>query len=244
MTSVWRAATFATFLTATFAFPSAAQDLRKGAPLLYLDEPALLASVEAAGFGLAATLGAPQAQNNASLHAVSSLWRDMAQKIRADVRELETDVVKSGRKLFKVTDGNVGRIIDLEWLASPIARFTLTAIVNRIDRRDFHALQGEAATCGELRFIHRLGYEFEDKVRKRRLASRLPFNLNVVYAIERGAAADCAAAANVFVPGEDISAARFADWLAKGPLERSRLRLKQIELNAQVVRFPSGQETE
>jgi hypothetical protein len=228
----------------TLAASATAQELRKGAPFLLLEEPAQLAAIEAAGHGLAATLGAPQAKSNAAMYTASALWRDMAQKIRADVAELESEIVKSGRKLYKVTDGNVGRIMDLEWLASPIATFSLAAIVNRIDRRDFHELQGESATCGELRLIHRLGYEFEDRVRKRRLASRLPFNLNVVYSITRGDDADCKGAADAFTPGEDIPAARVADWLTKGPLDRARLKLKQIELNAQVVRFPSGQETE
>ena len=35
-----------------------------------------------------------------------------------------------------------------------------------------------------------------------------------------------------------------AGWLTGGPLERAGLTFKQLELNAQVVRFPSGQETE
>ena len=33
-----------------------------------------------------------------------------------------------------------------------------------------------------------------------------------------------------------------ARWLAGGPLDRQHLRFRQLELNAQVVRFPSGQE--
>ena len=35
-----------------------------------------------------------------------------------------------------------------------------------------------------------------------------------------------------------------AGWLTGGPLEKAGLTFKQLELNAQVVRFPSGQETE
>ncbi|TIV62564.1 MAG: hypothetical protein E5V89_33115, partial [Mesorhizobium sp.] len=35
-----------------------------------------------------------------------------------------------------------------------------------------------------------------------------------------------------------------AGWLTGGPLEKAGLSFKQLELNAQVVRFPSGQETE
>ena len=45
-------------------------------------------------------------------------------------------------------------------------------------------------------------------------------------------------------PAADIREAQQAAWLLAGPLDRTRLRLKQIEVNAQVVRFPSGMETE
>jgi hypothetical protein len=46
------------------------------------------------------------------------------------------------------------------------------------------------------------------------------------------------------VPAADIAEAQQAAWLLAGPLDRGRLRLKQVEVNAQVVRFPSGMETE
>ena len=219
-----------------------AQDLRGGAAALMIEDPQQLQALEAAGYGFGAVFDAG-AGGNQSLHAASSAYRDITARISADVKEIEADMAANKRKLFKVTDGNVGRIMDLEWLTSPIARYQLAAVVNRLDRRDFHALQGEQ-TCGEVRFIYRLAYLFEDRVRRRRLASRLPFNFNVVYTVARGQAADCAAAAKAFTPAGTIAATRAAAWLAAGPLARSRLQLKQIELNAQVVRFPSGMETE
>ncbi|TGU98141.1 hypothetical protein EN816_39460, partial [Mesorhizobium sp. M8A.F.Ca.ET.173.01.1.1] len=52
----------------------------------------------------------------------------------------------------------------------------------------------------------------------------------------------CAGVAGRWTPQLDETVD--AGWLAGGPLEKTSLSFKQLELNAQVVRFPSGQETE
>jgi hypothetical protein len=43
----------------------------------------------------------------------------------------------SGRKLYEITDGNVGRIFETAWMSAPTARFGLVGVVLRLDRRDF-----------------------------------------------------------------------------------------------------------
>jgi hypothetical protein len=153
-------------------------------------------------------------------------------------------MLSNGRKLFEVTDGNVGRIIDLGWLNSPIAQFRLSAVVNRIDRRDVAALSGESG-CGEVRLIYRLAYSFQDAKLKRRLASRLPFTLNAVFSTRPAPGERCAEIARLWpaIPN-DASAERLARILIDGPLASRRITLKQIEINAQIVRFPSGMETQ
>ncbi len=115
----------------------------------------------------------------------------------------------------------------------------LVGIVNRLDRRDFAALRGEAG-CGEVRFIYRLAYRF--KHMGRMLASRLPFNFNAVYSVKADADGGCTGVARRWSPAIDETVD--AGWLAGGPADLSQLLFKQLELNAQVVRFPSGQETE
>jgi hypothetical protein len=148
----------------------------------------------------------------------------------------------NGRTLHEVTDQNIGRIIDLRWLQSPLASFRLAGVVNRLDRQDFSAAGGES-DCGEVRLIYRLAYRFTRGATT--YASRLPFNLNVVFQAPAGDDSSCRDAARAWIPAADIAdAQQQAAWLTAGPLDRARLRLKQIEVNAQVVRFPSGMETE
>ena len=141
-----------------------------------------------------------------------------------------------GRPLYEVTDGNVGRVIDMRWLTTEAARFRLAGIVNRIDRRDFATVGG----CGEVRFIYRLAYAFKKKGKL--LASRLPVDFNAVYSAAPDADGGCTGVAGRWRP--QLDEAVDAGWLAGGPIDPSDLTFKQLELNAQVVRFPSGQETE
>ncbi len=91
-----------------------------------------------------------------------------------------------------------------------------------------------------MRFIYRLAYRFKHKGRM--LASRLPFNFNAVYSVKADADGGCTGVARRWSPAIDETVD--AGWLAGGPADLSQLLFKQLELNAQVVRFPSGQETE
>ena len=209
-----------------------------------VQEPETLRLVEAAGYSLGAVLGTHEAASTADLSRDSAAYRALAQSVREDVTALRAEMAANGRKLYEVTDGNVGRIIDLGWLKSPIAHFRLTAIVNRLDRRDVAALGGETG-CGEMRLIYRLAYSFEETKLKRRLASRLPFTLNAVFSVAADPAQDCTEAAALWLRAQDgTGSAAQAKALAQGPLAPGRLRLKQIEINAQIVRFPSGMETQ
>ncbi len=218
----------------------------KAAPTVLTDlqDTDTLRRIEAGGYSLGAILGSPTAITTADLAGASPGYRTLAQHIRDDVTALRAEMAANGRKLYEVTDGNVGRIIDLGWLNSPIAHFRLTAVVNRLDRRDIAALGGEAG-CGEMRLIYRLAYSFESPKLKRRLASRLPFTLNAVFSVAAGPAQDCAEAAGLWLRAQDSAGpAAQAKALTQGPLAPGRLRLKQIEINAQIVRFPSGMETQ
>ena len=218
----------------------AAPALPAGAPLLLVDDPSALAALEAKGFSLAAVLGAAGDDSTAALAAASQAFRTLAETAVADIAELRAEMAGKGIRLFEVTDGNVGRVLDGRWLASPIARFRLVGVVNRLDRQDFANVDAPGASCGEVRLVYRLAYRFMrgDTV----YSSRLPVALNVVLAAPGG---DCAALARAFVPAAAVEGTEaVAGWLAAGPLAPARLALKQIELNAQIVRFPSGLETE
>ncbi|MET0606987.1 MAG: hypothetical protein ABWZ80_11060, partial [Beijerinckiaceae bacterium] len=96
-----------------------------------------------------------------------------------------------------------------------------------------------------MRLIYRMSYTIADPAFPKPLSSRMPFNINVVYAVPKPDGGDCASPARGWIPDALLASPRErAQWLTAGPLDRKRLVLKQIEVNAQIVRFPSGQETE
>jgi hypothetical protein len=126
---------------------SAQQPPNRRPGLTDIQDVVTLRQIEAAGFSLSAILGQAQASSTADLTRASAAFRIIASHVRDDVSGLRAEMAANGRKLFEVTDGNVGRIIDLGWLNSPIAQFRLSAIVNRLDRRDFASLDGETAAA-------------------------------------------------------------------------------------------------
>lgn len=232
-----------TTLTAFGLALSSLAALAQQTVLTDVQDVATLRQVEAAGFSFGAILGQAQANTTADLAGTNPAYRTLAQHVRDDVAGLRAEMLANGRKLYEVTDGNVGRIIDLGWLNSPIAQFRLAAIVNRLDRRDFGSLGGEQG-CGEIRLIYRLAYSFQDAKLKRRLASRLPFTLNAVFAASALPGESCTDAARLWQRQPGADAASLAKALADGPLSPRRMTLKQVEINAQIVRFPSGMETQ
>ncbi|MDG4875065.1 hypothetical protein P9273_08140 [Mesorhizobium sp. WSM4935] len=219
---------------------SAAQSARAAdRPVTIVDDPSLLATLDANGYGFAGLFGVDGKDDLKSLYDSAPAYHAIVDTVAADVAALRADMKAGGRTLYEVTDGNVGRIIDMRWLKTSAARFRLVGVVNRLDRRDFAAF-GSETSCGEVRFIYRLAYSF--KKNGKQLASRLPFNFSAIYGVAPDADGGCTGAAGLWKPQLDETVD--AGWLTGGPLEKASLSFKQLELNAQVVRFPSGQETE
>jgi hypothetical protein len=133
-------------------------------------------------------------------------------------------------------NGNVARVFNEKWLGSSDGLFILAGVVNRIDRRDF-----DPAHCGELRFIYRLGYEVT--MNGKTYASRMPFTVNMVFSYGDDGK-HCQDVASLWrIDGMDGGDPKIiAQRLLQGPLDFSKLTFKQMEINAQVVRFPSDLE--
>ncbi|CAN7735738.1 hypothetical protein [Mesorhizobium sp. LjNodule214] len=216
-----------------------AQMARAEGPVTMVDDPAVLTALDARGFGFAGVFGVDGENDLKALYDEAPAYHAIVDTVAGDVAALRAEMKAGGRPLYEVTDGNVGRIMDMRWLKTDAARFRLVGVVNRIDRRDFAKVQGEGS-CGEVRFIYRLAYSF--KKNGKILASRLPFNFNAVYSAAPDADGGCVGVAGRWTPQLDESVD--AGWLVGGPLEKAGLNFKQLELNAQIVRFPSGQETE
>ncbi|WP_245430604.1 hypothetical protein [Mesorhizobium sp. WSM3868] len=130
-----------------------------GRPVTVVDDPQVLAKLDADGFGFADIFGISGKDDLKTLYDAAPAYHAIVDTVAADVAALRADLKAGGRPLYEVTDGNVGRIIDMRWLKTDAARFRQVGVVNRLDRRDFAKLGGEAG-CGEVRFIYRLAYSF------------------------------------------------------------------------------------
>ena len=228
----------ANVLITLFCMLSAAA--RAEEPVLFVDEPLILQKLEAMGFGFSSLFGAQPLKNGLEgLYADAPAYRAIVDTVASDVDALRTQMKEGGRPLKEFTAAETGRVMDMRWLKAPEAQLRLVGVVNRIDRRDFHAVRGEAG-CGETRLIYRLAYSFRRDSQGKVLSSRMPFNFNAVFDILPDADGGCAGVALRWTPGIDSNVD--ASWLAGGPLDRSAMRFRQLEMNAQMVRFPSGQE--
>ena len=171
------------------------------------------------------------------MHGNVGAWRVLGSRLGRDIDAvidpIERPLVTELSEALRYPAGNVGRRLDLRWLQSPDAHAALAGVVNRLDRRDLH----DGPSCGEVRLVYRLAYT-QDRADGPPVGSRLPLTLNVVLVPTE--TADCAAVARRWAHLPDGPA--LAQRLADGPLQD--LQLDRIEVNAQVVRFPSGLATE
>jgi len=207
-------------------------------------DQASLAIVQESGFTLAEVLGgranvsqsaAWMAVNVDGYAALAQAWTASVQGV---VGRLDVPLVVEHEDALAFPAGNVGRSFDVRWLDSEKAFYSLAAVINRLDRREFTGQDG----CGEVRLIYRLGYR--DQIDGAAVASRLPLTVNVV--LQPPLQDNCVSVARRWVaPSTPQSSQSMADWLLQGPLSSlHKLELKQVEINAQIVRFPSGLETE
>lgn len=186
--------------------------------LVVVDPHALVAFEHSGLTAGRVAFGAPAARGNHEL-AHAPAYVDVVTRLGRDLEELYRDDGKWGVGM-KFTH----RGFDAGWLTSPDTRWELAAVVNRIDRKVFHA-----ATCGEVRLIYRLAYTTATKTGAE-FSSRLPATLNVVYFLDDDHA-DCRKAAQRFLlPLRD-------DVLSEASLVPAKL--KAVEINLQTTRWPS-----
>lgn len=190
-------------------------------------QPETLLRLEKDGWSVARHFGASGRRSNAELYASSRFYKGVADALTKDVQELRD---ADPRLTTRVVDYQ-NRVFDTGWLRSPYATYDLVAVLNRIDRKDFHA---EGTSCGETRFVYRLSYVKD--VGGVTNFSRMPMFFNVVYALPGG---DCAAHVRRWHVASRMSTDDYVRWLEGSALDPTKLTLEQIEVNAQVVRMPS-----
>ena len=214
------------------------------APVLDVQDPAVMSALEQKGFGLAAVLRTERRpRTSGPLTRAAAPTGRLPTPSAADVRALRQEMKQNGRTLHEVTDQNVGRIIDLRWLQSPLASFRLAGVVNRLDRRDFADLARRSRLRrGSPDLPARLSLHARRHAPTRRAAvqSQRRVRRRPQGTMPR---AGTSPAPGCRRPTSPACGSRPSGCVA-GPLDRARLTLKQIEVNAQVVRFPSGMETE
>lgn len=191
---------------------------------------------------------------NQLLATYSETYGKMAAVLSADIARIvqelgidwEKDITKTYDPSFAKSpegkqhrkNGNVTRILNEKWLSSATGHFLLSGIVNRIDRREF-----TPGSCGEVRLIYRLGYDVQ--MGGQTYASRMPLTVNMVFNY-RDDGDNCRKTALAWRQGREgeLSPPQLAEKILTGPLDFSRLSFKQMEVNAQVARFPSDLERE
>ncbi len=202
----------------------------KGAPTttsdLLLSDIEGMRRLDGAGYDLGSLLGDAASKTNAEL-AAGPRYTDL-------VRLLEEDVASA-----KAADSGSGvgmafghRLFDARYLKDADARWELIGVSARFDRDTF-----QPGHCGELRFIYRLAYE--KSIRGMKIASRLPATAAISFW-------------NVVPLSNAPPGERCVDALEafrRGTVDRKHLQLerpkalqarfKAVELNVQIVRWPS-----
>ncbi|MBK6694376.1 MAG: hypothetical protein IPG50_19540 [Myxococcales bacterium] len=210
-----------------------------GTVLTQLAQPKLVAALEAAGLALPVHLGASGRSTTNDKLLGLPLYKFIADDVAADL-----DLARQrDPKLSTQVANGVTRILDKGWMRAPYASFELMSVVPRFDRLP---LVGEGS-CGEVRFLYRLAYTHQKKDPTDISYSRLPVVLNVVYDVPRATAGvgECAKAAAAWrVPAGVTEESAYVSYLAKDLLAVSKLRFRQLELNAQLMRVPSETKTD
>ncbi|MGU3494251.1 hypothetical protein ACLBXM_09445 [Xanthobacteraceae bacterium A53D] len=219
------------------ALPSSASAVPPEAPLLLVSDPAALQAAEAAGAGFARWFSPTQMPPGGDGIVPNDrlsrepAWQSIVQPIQASISRIAREDSRAGVGVARYSH----RLFDTRWLNAATAFFELVGVVNRLDRRPFHA-----DACGETRLIYRLAYTGSTG------RSRLPMTMAVELRGEpRDSDGSCRSAAALWRAPAGYEGAALGRWLVStdGPLSPARLeraRLVQIAVNLQSVRWPSG----
>ena len=237
---------------------------KPGAVFSVIKEPSILFELEKRGFSLPDHFSqdfskVPVLNFRNDQLIKNSLYKSFSEVIVSDIEEIKKQEEKG------VRSAQNARSLDPDWLRSPIARYELVGVMNRLDRVSF-----DPAHCGEMRFVYRLSYDSQED----NIYSRLPMTLMVKYLIthQSGMSWEDEKRAYSVLPGSEkrtygnkVSAwdqcKRFARswvypkkmknpekllrWMTsnQGPLGSQLLTVGDffsVETNIQAVRVPSG----
>ncbi|WP_437635491.1 hypothetical protein [Sorangium sp. So ce854] len=213
--------------------PGAAPHEPAPPPLLRITDRATLTSLEAAGLDFGSVLTeAPRAPSSLAALSRTPELASVTRALVDDLRQVQRADPRSGTSVAR----HAHRLFDERWLSAGSARFELVGVVNRMDRRPFHA-----AGCGETRLVYRLAYAAEAPAGAR---SRLPMTAAFELLAPAGDARSCRRLAQAWSRAGALSGPDLARFLTspEGPLApgaASRANLSRLVVNLQSVRWPS-----
>lgn len=220
-------------------------NFRTGQIFTKISEPTILQELERRGYSLAYHFERENrgVLSNAELLLASPKYASIERILKQDL----IDIANDEKNLLSRRDAeSVGvgmqfsiRIFDANWFKSRMANYELVGVINRLDRFAFNS-----STCGEIRFIYRLGYKQENSD----VESRLPMTLQVRYMTPghsnttQGWALCKSQMVTRWTYPNVARGSAFVDWLisSAGPLateftEMSRLHSIEVNLQAQRV---------
>lgn len=220
-------------------------DFAPGRIFTLIKEPSVLQELERRGFTLGYHLergAVTQAVTNAELAGGSRQYQSIVQTLEADLNELMASEKRAlGDAYVGVGMRYANRVFDARWLRSRIADYQLVGVMNRLDRVAF-----DPNSCGELRFVYRLGYDQGANG----IQSRLPMTLLVKYTVAGHAAPAaewdlCKRLVRQWTYPEAATPEALVSWMVspQGPLDAAFTEPRQlhsIEVNMQAFRTPSS----
>jgi hypothetical protein len=195
--------------------------------LVFVTDPAVLAALEIAGMTFSERLGGPAGGSNKQLAEIPR-WRSIVEVLEREISDVQRADPEAGVTVARY----VHRLFDARWLRGTTARFELIGVSNRVDHRPQHG-------CGDVRLLYRLAYATQ--VKGQPLASRLPMTVNLEYLVPDDGQGCRAAAARWRLPAGLAPEALAARLTAEGgPLGPARGVPRTVQLNQQIVRWPSA----
>lgn len=203
--------------------------------LTHIDDPETLKAIESQGFSFAELiLGRNAPADNGQLVTDAS-YRTVADVISADLDERGRD-----DPYLSVTMAKKHRLFNKKWLTSSKARFELVGIFNRADR-DVFSLEPRGR-CGEIRFIYRLSYEFQQQ--NKSVYSRLPMTVNAVFYAGKAGPKTQTDCETTHKPWHAAQSSADLRKIFSDRKDFPSSMLKSVEINLQSVRWPSSVRTD
>lgn len=231
------------FAIGAYAGPKLPSDYQPQKIFTLINDPSILQELEQRGYAFQSHLGLDGRgeMTNLELTKGSFSYVSITEVLEADLNDLLTEERGArGKNSVGVGIKYPHRLFDQNWFHSSIANYQLVGVMNRLDRVAFNR-----DSCGELRFVYRLGYDQGSSG----IQSRLPMTLLVKYTVAGKSYPaveweQCKDLISRWTYPNTKDPKALVDWMVsdQGPLAKKFFtpqQLHSIEVNLQALRIPS-----